>query len=337
MPLAGEWTVVVRENLWGMTKKTLTARTPEDLLALVPFVLGFHPAQSIVMLTFGGQQNLQARVDIPRSAEDVEEVVESLGDPARANDVEAVVLVAYARESALVTDALVTLEFELEAAGIAVIEMLRVDAGRWFGVRPQLASKVPTGVPFALEAHRFTAQSVYDGNVIHASREDLADSLIGTDTDLIDRVEAAALVAATRWSDVQLPAEAQWIRDLVLRHVRERSTPGTDDLGRLLVGLQDVELRDVVWGKQCAENATGHLDFWREVVRRTPQPLLAPPSTLLAFAAWLSGQGALAWCAVDRAVLVEPDYSLAQTITEILAKAVPPSLWQPPEESALLA
>ena len=41
----------------GMTT-TLTARRPEDLLAAVPVVLGFHPRDSLVMLTFDAAQQL---------------------------------------------------------------------------------------------------------------------------------------------------------------------------------------------------------------------------------------------------------------------------------------
>ena len=37
---------------------TLTARTPEDVLAAVPVVLGFEPRDSVVMLTFGGDRDL---------------------------------------------------------------------------------------------------------------------------------------------------------------------------------------------------------------------------------------------------------------------------------------
>ncbi len=44
---------------------TLTARCPEDVLALVPVLLGFLPSESVVMLTFGAAQAFHARVDRP--------------------------------------------------------------------------------------------------------------------------------------------------------------------------------------------------------------------------------------------------------------------------------
>jgi hypothetical protein len=83
-------------------------------------------------------------------------------------------------------------------------------------------------------------------------------------------------------------------------------------------------------------NASLHVDLWRDVVRRVPDDLRPPAATLLAFAAWLSGDGALAWCAVERALDVEPGYSLANLLTQLLAGAVPPTSWQPIEQCELL-
>ena len=44
---------------------TLTAKSPEDVLAMVPVVLGFTPTDSLVMLTFGAASPFHARVDLP--------------------------------------------------------------------------------------------------------------------------------------------------------------------------------------------------------------------------------------------------------------------------------
>ncbi len=67
----------------------------------------------------------------------------------------------------------------------------------------------------------------------------------------------------------------------------------------------------------------------------------APPScsphrpSLLAFAAWLAGDGALAWCALDRCALADPDYRMAGLVAHTLEHALPPSAWTPLPESAL--
>jgi hypothetical protein len=78
-----------------------------------------------------------------------------------------------------------------------------------------------------------------------------------------------------------------------------------------------------------------HVELWRDLVRRTPHDLMAAPAALLGFAAWLSGDGALAWCAVERCQEVEPDYRLAGLLTQALAGAVPPSTWRPFDQADL--
>ena len=58
------------------------------------------------------------------------------------------------------------------------------------------------------------------------------------------------------------------------------------------------------------------------MVRRSPTELLAAPAALLAFAAWLAGDGALAWCAVDRCALADPDYRMAGLVAHTLEQRV---------------
>ena len=85
----------------------------------------------------------------------------------------------------------------------------------------------------------------------------------------------------------------------------------------------------MAWAEMTHRNAVGHVDLWRDLLRRAPEELAAAPAALLGFAAWLSGDGALAWCAVERCLAADPDYGLAGLLTQALAGAVPPSVWRP--------
>ena len=58
---------------------TMTARTPEDVLAVVPVVLGFEPHDSLVMLTFGADPPFHARVDLPDRRSEVPDLVAVAG------------------------------------------------------------------------------------------------------------------------------------------------------------------------------------------------------------------------------------------------------------------
>jgi hypothetical protein len=113
----------------------------------------------------------------------------------------------------------------------------------------------------------------------------------------------------------------------VLRHVAAGTTPDDAEVARLLRGMLDVRVRDAAWSPLRRPQAREHVELWADVVRRAPDPLVPAPAALLAFAAWQAGQGALAWCAVDRCVEVDPGYSLAGLVAERLTRAVPPDTW----------
>jgi hypothetical protein len=51
-------------------------------------------------------------------------------------------------------------------------------------------------------------------------------------------------------------------------------------------------------------------------------------ASVLGFHAWLAGDGALGWCALERAAEGEPPCSLADVVAEALEQALPPSLWE---------
>ena len=126
-----------------------------------------------------------------------------------------------------------------------------------------------------------------------------------------------------------LVQEGRWIQHRIRRFVQDRQRLDTHDVGRLLVALVRIEVRDVAWSEITRADARSHVDLWADVVRRSPHQALPAPASLLAFAAWLSGNGALAWCAVDRAQEADPGYSLAALVAQTLACAMPPSAWEP--------
>ncbi len=217
--------------------------------------------------------------------------------------------------------------------------MLRVDDGRWHSL-PEDGSP---GTPYDLGAHAFTAQGVFDGQVVHRDRAELADTLVGTDEE--DAVEVA--LAATRFADLTtastsrepcsafLRAEARWLQRRIRSFVEERRPIQPGDAGRLLVLASLVPTRDVAWAEITRASSASHVDLWRGLVRRAPRDLLPGACSLLAFAAWQHGEGALAWCAIDRCLEVDPDYSMAHCIAQVLTGAVPPGVWEPIPEDEL--
>lgn len=316
---------------------TLTARCPEDVLAMVPVVLGFVPTESVVMLTFGARETFHARVDLPLTDEEIDAVCTSLLDPAARNGVRRVLFVVYGDERPRTTAMGRRLEREFAGAGIDVVEMLRTDAGRWYplvGTRPGVPE---WGVPYDVTGHRFSVEAVVHGRVTHGSREDLQRTLEAR-ADQVEAVNVKMAHTPMDWEFGQIPptavllAEGAWVQSLLGRHLRSGDPVSDDDLVRLLRGLSTLRVRDAAWALIERSSAENHIGFWSEVVRRTPQDWITPPATLLGWAAWQAGHGALAWCAVEVAEAGDPDYTLLGYLAHVLENAVPPSVWTPTTE-----
>jgi hypothetical protein len=302
---------------------TLVARTPEDLLAMVPIVIGFAPSDSVVMLTFEAAHSFHARVDLPAGADEVDDLVEALLEPARRNGVRRVVFVFYSAHPGPARRAWRGLRRACREEEIAVVEVLRVDGGRWYPMLGGDRGVREVGVPFDISAHPFAAQAVVDGLVTHASREALAALL---DPDSAGTAEVAEAVADTP-VPVDPESEAEWVDRLVRTHTAAGPAPSVPDVARLLRALAADGLRDAALVSLSRATAQAHVDLWLELLRRTPAPYVPPVASLLALAAWQAGNGALAWCAVDRCAEVDPDYALMTYVASALTRALPPWVW----------
>ena len=281
------------------TATRLVARTPVDLVAMVPVVLGFVPQDSVALLTFGGTQTFHARLDLPPpdDPEAVQESVASLLQPSLRHGVRRVVLVAFAedtRGAGVVGHALVE---AFEGSGIEVVQALRADGRRCFPLVPGRAGVPWTGAPYELTSHRFTAQAVLDGRVTHDSRDALAATLVRDEARAAALTEA--LADAATCDDGEPWRSASWAAEVVAGHARRGSVPGDAEAARLLTAVREVAARDAALFLVGRHDAADHVALWTDLVRRSPDDLLAAPAVLLGFSAWIAGHGALAWCAVD--------------------------------------
>ena len=133
---------------------TLTARGPEDLLAAVPVVLGFHPADSLVMLTFRAERAFHARLDLPDSpdGEAIGEAVDALLAPCRSHEVGHVAFVVYTDDRGLAAAVAAALVPAFVADGIGVVDVLRADGGCWCSVPIRSGAEESSPVPCAQPA-----------------------------------------------------------------------------------------------------------------------------------------------------------------------------------------
>ena len=332
-------------------QRIFRASDPADLLALVPGVLGFHPEDSVVLMTVGdGERPLHARVDLPAADPvSVDYLVQYLAALVARSDLRRFVVLVYSDDAGLAEALVHPFDALLSGIGAELVCAVRAAGERWW---PVGAPPDDPGTEYDVRSHPFMAQMVLDGTVVLGSRRELADSLVGDDTEDARAVAAALRALAPRLRPGMVPAvghpaqrdrlvpEGHWVRHRVRRWLTDRERLDPQDAARLAVATAaSIEVRDVAWAEIGRENARAHVDLWRDVVRRVPADVRHAPATLLGFAAWLSGNGALAWCAVDVARESSPDYSLAGLLADVLTEGMPPSSWRPlpPEALTLFA
>lgn len=311
----------------------LTARCPEDLLAMAPVVLGFWPDDSVVMLTFGALRPFHARLPLPPVDEldacGLLEVEECLLGPAGAHGVQAVVLLYFTDDpeaAALVHDAL---REGCRVRGIGMVMAVVADGAEYsvVGAGGELGPRTS----YDVTAHPFVVQALVEGRITHRTRADMVASLE------LDPAVAAPVLDRLReggWHDTDPPVGARavrrhgnWVVATVRRAVDKGGPLRPAEVARLLWALQVPRIRDAAGSVLDRATAAEHVRFWTEVLRRTPDSLAAAPGVLLGLAAWQAGDGALAWAAVDRCRRAEPDCRLADLLAMLLEGAVPPDGW----------
>ena len=126
---------------------------PAEMLAVLPFHLGFRPARSVVLVCFHDKRmGLVARLDVCAAAEEAERVAEHILPALRSEAPTHVLLVGYedvAGESMVLADAL---EWLFEAEGIELTDRLVVRDGRWYAERCAGECCPPEGKPLPADA-----------------------------------------------------------------------------------------------------------------------------------------------------------------------------------------
>jgi hypothetical protein len=308
-------------------RKGLKVRRPDELLAIIPYLIGFHPDESIVAVFIqSGRVVLAARIDLPpESAGD--ELAAQIEYLAKRHGASTLALVAYSAASLPAHRLLTRLMDRLGKHKLA--DVLYVGHGRWWSLTCGKDCCPLNGTPFDLGSHPLSAAAVFAGLGARANRQELAAAVSGPPETELPRLQELAETLLIELENFDDPsAAAQLMASLV-----DTAVSGPDALNErhsLLLGLivTDLRVRDLAWALISPEDAEEHVQLWGAVVSQVPPTLAAAPLCLLGLAAWVCGAGALLNCCCERLAQVDPDYSLGRLLCEISAQALPPSVWQ---------
>jgi len=322
--------------------RTASIRTPDDVIRAVPYLLGFRPSESLVLLALAGPRLvLTVRLDLSAAAgQDPRPLRETLASVARAQ--------ADRLLGVVVTDAPVpnvapdsgagavtgsvsqprlpyadmVERLGAVAAGFALelTDAMLLQTDRWWSYQcDDPACCPPTGRPVDTATTSFETLAVTYGTVPFGSREDLVRALEPFPTQLAAEQfhRAARRLGGRIAAAARTDAPESWRQPLVeeiLNAARTPETAFTDaSAARWGVALQVIAVRDAVW-VAVDSGQVPDPQRWRTLGRLFPAPFCAAPLFLLGWSAWRAGNGALANVCIERVLEADPVYSAARLL-----------------------
>jgi hypothetical protein len=299
---------------------TLSIQNPDELIAVIPHLLGFKPEESIVFLPMRSDLPV-ARVDLPTTTRDRDFVWNSISDAFRryAQPGTSVGIVCITADRALAEEVGPEFAARLDTIGIDTRLVVWADETRWADL-----DTGDMGLQTDAARERIAAATVLTGRAQPAtSRDSLATSLVG------DREPIARLLSETRNPARENTAklEGLWALGRMQRFQRDGVRLSDGDAARLLVAVGSTPTRDRLWLDMNRGNAASHVALWTDMTQRAPDEVRAAPASLLGFAGWLSGHGALAWCALDQVPKDKP-CALANLVATAVQTGMHPREWE---------
>lgn len=332
------------------SRDTLTLSSPDAFLASVPHMLGFACDDSVVLVGLGpdgsgrsSQVLLTQRFNTPPAtfdAESVRELARAAAEPmARAGSSEVIIAVFGSHApapggelpSGQLVDELVT---ALDEEGMGVKDALYTDGiSRWsYGCdNPTCCPPEGRVIPTEVRTH-VAAEFAVAGAAMMPNRDTLVAEVAPADSAIRDRVSTR--LETTRTAAGSSPRALEAWRDTAIADVTHAiHTDGPvppEEAAKALAGLGDIRVRDtVLWDiSQTPDGPRAVVDGLSALVRSAPDGHVAPAATTLAIGHWLSGDGARANVALDRALADDPDYSLGLMVSAALRSGLPPQSWR---------
>ncbi|WP_159440873.1 DUF4192 domain-containing protein [Jatrophihabitans endophyticus] len=332
---------------------------PGELAQAVPYLLGFHPRRSLVLVGLRtGELVVTARLDLDdvaaggdagRGATLVAQTIGSMADggavelvavvfdddaPVVFDDDARVVMPGAARGRSPLPWTVLVERTEQTVAELpcVLLDALLVARGRWWTYACAGSDCCPpAGRPLPSAPSAFAAAATVDGVVPLPGRESLAALLAplpDPDREALHPALAAAendLVAATL--DAHAERHVRSVKRALFAAARagDRTSapPPAATVARFAVALLEPGVRDAVWLAVDDRRLDGR-GLWRDLARRLPSPYDAAPLFLFGWASWRAGNGALAGMAAERALAADPAYGAADLLLAAVSRGVDP-------------
>jgi len=308
-----------------------TLTSPHDLIAAIPFLIGYHPIDSLVVVSIkenciGMAMRVDYPIDLPTAAYDL------LASHLQREGSTGALLVAYVPSGRSNGEVVLgDLSAALQRIDLKVDESLLIQDGRY---RSTICSDVqccPVNgreVP-AIDSSRIAMEHVVAGRAMpYANLEALTESIsalvIAGDEKWISRVDKFKVPEKSGDLTKLQRDGATAVIDLAGEFALGRGGEDLELVARVIGRLSDIQVRDFALGSHTDEDIDNFFLMWRHLMRMAPAGYVAPIASLFAALAYESGDGALAHRALDRALGDITGYSLALLLRRVFTAGWPP-------------
>ena len=312
-----------------------TLTSPHDLLAAVPFLIGYHPSNSLVLVALKDDSvGMAMRVDLP--------IVDLIGDATSASydllathftreEADGAFLVAYIPNGCQTGESvLINASAALMRADVEIKESLLVQDNRFRSLLcidttccPPEGSPVPE-----IDSSRIAAEHVIAGHPMpYQNVNQLIDSIaalpISLEEDWLAQVNEFWVESdAEELNDLQRDG-ATAVIDLAGEFEAGRAAEDRELVARVIGRMSDIQVRDFALGSHTPETTDFYWQMWRELLVVAPRGFVAPIASVFAALAYERGEGALAQKALDRALADDEKYSLALLLRRVFTAGWP--------------
>lgn len=301
--------------------KIQTLDSLSELVRSISGVLGFTPVESVVLIELrGGELGCVLRMDLDSAV--LADGPGRLADLVGGHDVDGVLAVVVStdvdsrdRFRAMVSEVGAAMRaYDRKLFGAVLVD--RIEAGgRW----TCMDNCGATGVLGDPSSSVLAAAAVAEGRRLYGSRAEMAATVA------VDGARAAS-VARLLGPAALVDCVEVAVRAAVgaMRRMAGGEVLTDGELVSVGASLADVRVRDALFNIGNADEAAAAESLWTVLARVLPVPFRSEALTLLAFSAFLRGDGPLAGVALEAALVDSPHHRMAGLLDVALQSGLSP-------------
>lgn len=330
-------------DMTDSSRPTFKAHNVGDLFAMLPALFGFHPRESLVAITTYGERHrlgFRLRVDLPDGA-DVEAVVEQVAHYLRLQKPDGLVLLAISAHAEPAGELVHAVAAKMD--DIPLIEAARGDGERFWSYLCDDQECCPSsGTRYGDRSSPVVADAIFRGESILPDRESLVRRFDGPSQQRKKTMQTLTAKAAREVERHRRQLDAGAFFGLGVQQLTAifhrldlgvdqegsgQRRPTDQEMAQIMVWSSEIDVRDDVWSHISRTTANDWLSLLTCIAQHAVEPYEPALLSLAAFAAWLTGDGAQAMIAVERALSAEPDYSMACAMSGVISAGISPERW----------